>query len=90
MRKTADSPVTLRLKKETRLKIARIARRRRVSSSHVIREAIDALVERTDAATSPYDSIADLVGVVDGGDPKRSQDTGRRFAELLKARRRAR
>lgn len=90
MRNTADSPVTLRLKKETRLKIARIARRRRVSSSHVIREAIEALVERTEAATSPYDSIAELVGVVDGGDPRRSQDMGRRFTEMLKARHRRR
>ena len=87
MKKTTDSPVTLRLKKETRLKVARIARQRRVSSSHVIREAIEALVERAEATVSPYDSIADLIGVVDGGDPKRSEDMGRRFSELLKARR---
>jgi hypothetical protein len=42
---------------------------------------------RAEATVSPYDSIADLIGVVDGGDPKRSQGMGRRFSELLKARR---
>jgi Arc/MetJ-type ribon-helix-helix transcriptional regulator len=84
------SPVTLRLDKQTRLKIARIARRRRVSASHVMREAIENLVGREEATASPYLAIAHLIGVVRGGDPKRSSQTGRRVAELLKARRRRR
>jgi predicted DNA-binding protein len=88
VKKATDSPVTLRLQKETRLKVARIARRRGVSTSHVIREAIEAMVDRAEAMVSPYASIADLIGLVDGGDPQRSEDTGRRFARLLKARRR--
>lgn len=87
MKRRPESPVTLRLGQETRLKVARIARQRRVSSSEVIREAIEALVERTETAASPYESIADLIGVADGGDPKRSEGMGRRFAEHLKARR---
>jgi hypothetical protein len=87
MKRAPDSPVTLRLKRETRLKVARIARRRRVSSSQVLREAIEALVERTEATVSPYESMMDLIGVVDGGDPTRSTDMGRKFGKLLKARR---
>jgi predicted transcriptional regulator len=35
------SPVTLRVDKETRQRIARIARRKQMSASEVIRQAID-------------------------------------------------
>lgn len=82
------SPLTLRLDKETRQRIARIARRKRVSASQVIREAIEAWVERQESTGSPYEMVADLIGVVHGGNPKRSTETGRRLAELLKGRRR--
>lgn len=82
------SPVTLRLDEETRRRIARIARQRRVSASHLIREAIEALVSGHESAASPYDAMVDLIGVVNGGDPKRSTNTGRQLTELLKRRRR--
>ena len=83
------SPLTLRLDKKTRDRIASIARRKRVSSSEVIREAIASWVARHEGTdTPPYESIEDLVGIVHGGDPGRSTQTGRRFGELLKARRR--
>ena len=82
------SPVTLRLDRETRRKIARIARQRRVSASHLIREAIEALVNVHESAASPYDAMADLIGVVNGGNPKRSMDAGRQLTERLKRRRR--
>lgn len=81
------SPVTLRLDKETRLRIARIARRRRVSSSQVIREAIESLVDREEAVARPHEAIADLIGVVHGGDPGLSKDMGRRLTESLRQRR---
>jgi predicted DNA-binding protein len=81
------SPVTLRLDKITRQRLARIARRRRVSTSQVIREAIDALVTREEATGSPYEAVADLIGVVHGGNPELSTDMGRQFARLLKRRR---
>ncbi|PYQ14247.1 MAG: hypothetical protein DMF80_13120 [Acidobacteria bacterium] len=81
------SPVTLRLDKETRLRIARIARRRRVSTSQVIREAIAALVGREESAASPYQVVADLIGVVHGGNPRLSKDMGRQLTDLLKRRR---
>ena len=81
------SPVTLRLDEETRQRIAHMARRRRVTSSHIIREAIEAYVGGEEAEISPYEAVADLIGVVRGGDPKRSTGTGRQFAALLKRRR---
>ena len=81
------SPVTLRLDEETRQRIAHIARRRRVSASHLIREAIEAYVKRQESTGSPYEAVADLIGVVRGGDPKRSTGMGRRFTALLKHRR---
>lgn len=83
------SPVTLRLDKQTRGRIARIARRRRVSTSHVIREAIKALVIQEEATAPAHETVADLIGLVRGGNPKRSTSTGRRFAELLRRRARS-
>jgi hypothetical protein len=44
-------------------------------------------VEREDTGETLYDRAADLIGAVHGGDPKLSEDTGRKFTELLKARR---
>jgi Arc/MetJ-type ribon-helix-helix transcriptional regulator len=80
------SPTTLRLDEETRRQIARIARDRRVSVSHVIRDALQALVSQEEAARPAFDAIADLIGIVHGGDPARSADTGRRLRALLRSR----
>ena len=79
-----DSPLTLRLDKETRERIARIAQQKRVSTSEVIREAIEAWMEGHESTARPYDSAADLIGVVHGGNPGRSAQTGRQLRELLK------
>ena len=81
------SPMTLRLDAETRRRIARIARRRRVSASQVVRDAIGAWVGADESKAAPFEALADLIGVVHGGDPARSTATGRRFATLLRARR---
>jgi Arc/MetJ-type ribon-helix-helix transcriptional regulator len=81
------SPLTLRLDEKTRKRIVRIARRKQLSTSEVVRQAIEAWAERHDPITSPYDSVRDLLGVVHGGNPKGSVQTGRRFAKLLKRRR---
>jgi len=80
------SPLTLRLEKKTRLRIARIASRRQISTSEVIRQAIEAWVERQEPIAAPYEGMADLIGVVNGGNPKRSTETGRRFKEILRGR----
>jgi predicted DNA-binding protein len=81
------SPITLRLDPEIRRRVTRIAKRKRTTTSNVLREAIATWVEREDSAVTPYESIKDLIGSVRGGDPRLSEDTGRKFTELLRARR---
>jgi Arc/MetJ-type ribon-helix-helix transcriptional regulator len=83
-----EAPVTLRLDRETRRKIARIAERRRISKSEVVRQALNSWPEFRDTEKSPYELIADLVGSVNGGDPKRSENAGKKVKEILKERRR--
>jgi Arc/MetJ-type ribon-helix-helix transcriptional regulator len=80
------SPLTLRLDEKTRQRIARLARGKRLSTSEVIRQAIAAWADREEPVTSPYDAMKDLIGVVRGGNPKRSEQTGRSFTVLLKRR----
>jgi Arc/MetJ-type ribon-helix-helix transcriptional regulator len=82
------SPLTVRLDEKTRQRIKRIARRKRVSTSEVVRQAIKAWAERQEPAGSLYEAMADLIGVVNGGDPTRSSDIGRKFAKHLRNRRR--
>ena len=84
------SPVTLRVDKETRLRIARIARRKQVSASEVIRQAIEKWIEEQEPVGSPYEMVSDLIGIVHGGNRKRSAGVGRQFALLLKSRRSSR
>ena len=81
------SPLTLRLDAKTRKRIERIARRRQVSVSEVIRLAIAAWAEQQEPIAAPYEAMADLIGVVHGGMRGRSADTGLRFSEVLKSRR---
>jgi len=81
------SPLTLRLDPKTRQRIARLARRQRLSTSEVIRQAIAAWADRQEPVALPYDAMRDLIGIVRGGNPKRSEQTGRRFTALLKRRR---
>lgn len=81
------SPLTLRLDEKTRQRIARIARRKQLSTSEVVRQAIEAWVDRQDPVATPFEVMKDLIGVVHGGDPKRSEQTGRQFTALLKRRR---
>jgi len=81
------SPLTLRLDEKTRKRIVRIARRKKLSTSEVVRQAIEAWAEQHEPVTSPYEAVRDLIGVVHGGNPKGSVQTGRRFTKLLKRRR---
>jgi Ribbon-helix-helix protein, copG family len=76
------SPVTLRVDKETRLRIARIARRKQMSASEVIRQAIETWIEEQEPAGSPYEMVSDLIGIVHG-----PAGAGRQFAALIKSRR---
>jgi predicted DNA-binding protein len=72
---------------ELRRRVERIARRKRCTTSAALREAIANWVEREEHPGSFYDAIKDLAGAAHGGDPKLSENTGRKFTELLKARR---
>lgn len=83
------SPVTLRMDQRTKRRVARIARRRGITASEAIREAVTAWADRNESQHRPYDMVVDLIGCVRGGDPRRSVDAGRGFARLLQARRKA-
>jgi ribbon-helix-helix CopG family protein len=81
------SPLTLRLDEKTRKRIARIASRKQLSNSEVVRRAIEAWTDLQEPVTSPYQLVSDLIGVVHGRNPKRSTQTGRGFRKLLERRR---
>jgi predicted transcriptional regulator len=72
------SPLTIRLDPKTRQRIARLARSKHLSTSEVIRRAIAAWADREERVASPYEAMKDLIGVVHGGNPNRSEQTGRR------------
>ena len=71
----------------TKSVVAAPLRRRQVSISEVIRQAIEAWAEQQEPIAAPYEAMADLIGVVHGGMRGRSTDTGLRFSEVLKSRR---
>ena len=80
------APLTLRLDDDLRRRVARIAKRKRCTTSAALREAITTWVAREERAVTPYELCKDLIGIVKGGDPKLSEDMGRKFTALLKAR----
>lgn len=81
--------LSLRLDRETLVRIERLAKRRGATRSAVLREAIVEFVDRAEGreAVRPYDLAADLIGSIRGGDPERSVDVGRKVARLLAERR---
>jgi hypothetical protein len=83
---------TLRLPAETEALVERIARRTGRTKSRVIRDALALLAEKEEqhASSRPFDKIEHLVGIVDSGGRRLSEQTGRGFARLLNERRRAR
>jgi len=81
------SPVTLRLDQDLRRRVERIAKRKQCTSSAAMREAIETWVAREENSGTFFDSIKDLVGCVEGGDdPRLSENTGRKFTDMLQAR----
>ena len=80
------SRLTLRHDEKTRKRISRIAQRKQLSTSEVVRQAIEAWDDRHEPVTSPYEAIKDLIGVVHSGNPRGSLRTGRRFTKLLNRR----
>ena len=82
-------PTSVRLDDRTRRLLERLMRQKKKNQSEVIREAIEALARSESAKTdsSPYATVADLIGCVEGGPADLSENTGRKFAELLAWRR---
>jgi Arc/MetJ-type ribon-helix-helix transcriptional regulator len=86
--------LTVRMSPETERALNRLAKRRKLSRSDVVREAIARYEEaQTEAPDEgPYDAWADVLGVVDLGVRDTGRTTGEQFADLLRTgtRRRAR
>ena len=80
------SPLTLRLDPELRRGLDQIAKRRKCTTSEVLRGAVARLVQEEKLRLTPYELMKDLIGTVEGGDPKLSEQTGRRFRASLSAR----
>lgn len=81
---------TVRLDPKTRAALERLAEARGQTKSDVIRDAIARLSDEGEATASAFDRLRPFVGVADSGGRNLSQDTGRRFREILEAKRRAR
>ena len=82
-----SSVITLRLADQMKRRVANIARRKKTSSSEVVREAVAAWVKREENSVSVYDQIKDLIGVGTLHDPRASENIGRKYSEYLRARR---
>ena len=86
-------PLTVRLNAKSERELNALAKRRRLSRSDVVREAIaryGASDAGEGAAGRPYDAWLDVIGVVELGarDPVRT--TGEQFAAIVRRRARAR
>jgi Arc/MetJ-type ribon-helix-helix transcriptional regulator len=82
----------LRLDAKTESLIGRLAKKRRQSKSQVVRDAIGLLANQNGKETRqrPYERMAHLIGCIDSGGARLSQNTGARFAKLLREQTRAR
>jgi Arc/MetJ-type ribon-helix-helix transcriptional regulator len=74
-------PTSVRLDPETERALEQPARSRSVSKSEVVRQAIELLASQERQA--PFDRVADLIGSVRGGPPDLSEQTGKRFRQML-------
>jgi hypothetical protein len=80
-------PFSVRFDPETEALVERLARTRGRSRSSVVREAVARYAAEEEAQTSAYERLKPLIGVIRSGRTDLSQHTGRKFTELLKARR---
>ena len=76
--------MTLKLPKILRLQVAAAAKRRGVTQSELVRQAIEKLL-RDDAAApqspTPYDLIRDLIEKLPKGGPKTDRSTNKKYME---------
>ena len=84
--------LTVRMSPETERALNRLAKRRKLSRSDVVREAIaryeESQSEQTD--TGAYDAWVDVIGVVELSVRETAATTGDQFAALIKKDRRPR
>ena len=86
-------PLSVRLDAKTESLIGRLARKRRQTKSEVIRDAIGVLAKQEEKSMEkkrPSDLVAHLIGCVDSSGANLSQNTGEKFAKLLRESARAR
>jgi Arc/MetJ-type ribon-helix-helix transcriptional regulator len=85
-------PLSVRLDSATQARVGRLARRRGVSRSEVVRAAIAALAQDDEApnAGTVFDAVGHLVGCMNSGGINVAARTGEAFAALLQERARAR
>jgi hypothetical protein len=81
---------TLRLDVRTEVALKRLSVRRGQTQTEVIRDAIARLAEEENSGPSAFDRLRPFIGVIEGGDPNLSRDTGKRLRELLETKQRAR
>ena len=85
--------LTVRLSPKTRRELDALAKRRQMSRSDVVREAIaryGASEMGEDAAGRPYEAWLDVIGVVSLGVRDSGRTTGEQFADVVRQRGRAR
>jgi predicted DNA-binding protein len=81
---------TVRLDVKSEADLKRLSARRGQTKSEVIRDAIARLAEEESEQPSAYERLRPFIGIVDEGDPRLSEDTGKRFREILESRQGAR
>jgi Arc/MetJ-type ribon-helix-helix transcriptional regulator len=80
-------PFSVRLDPETEAIIDRLARSSSRSRSAVVREAVAQYAASAGGRTTAYDKLEPLIGIIRSGRTDLSQQTGRKFTDLLKTRR---
>jgi hypothetical protein len=79
--------MSLRLDPRRRRGIARVARARHTSPSEVVRSAVDALLERAEGSSHPYEGWLRVIGKARDLPSDLSEKTGTAFAAALRRRR---
>lgn len=85
--------LTVRLTPKTERALNALAKRRRLSRSDIVREALaqyEAAEAGTSASGSAYDAWQDVIGVVDLGAREPKRTTGEQFTQQLREQARAR
>jgi Arc/MetJ-type ribon-helix-helix transcriptional regulator len=82
--------LTVRLSPKTERTLDTLARRRRLSRSDVVREAIEQYGASEDGGGGPYDAWLDVIGVVALGVRDTSHTTGEQFTAIISEQARAR